>query len=167
MIVEGKPSVDSQDLECYKYWFGKQCKFAAHICFAILLNTQKNVVLQASIRAIRTYYPHNLFHCNFPKWDECMCLFCFADALTPPINYYRAAFEYSDIELKRHDENVPFLFALGSNEIFLSKKIMETMNKLYKTIETTNVQDSGHFMQQEDPEKVNRLIRTFLQKQNL
>ncbi|CAF4854647.1 unnamed protein product [Pieris macdunnoughi] len=113
MIVEGKPSVDKEDLECYKYWFGKQY------------------------------------------------------ALTPPINYYRAAFDYIDVELKRHDENVPFLFAHGTNEIYLGKKIMETMKKLYKTIETTKVQDSGHFMQQEDPEKVNRLIRTFLQKQNL
>lgn len=41
------------------------------------------------------------------------------------------------------------------------------MKIIYKTIETTKVENTGHFMQQEDPDIVNRLIRSFLQKQKL
>ncbi|VVC91708.1 unnamed protein product [Leptidea sinapis] len=88
-------------------------------------------------------------------------------ALTPPINYYRANFGYSS-ELKPQDQQpVPFLFAHGSNEKYLNAKIRENIKTLYQHVEIAIIEDSGHFTQQEDPEKVNKLIRDFLAKQNL
>lgn len=27
MLVKGKDTITTQDIECFKYWFGKQCKY--------------------------------------------------------------------------------------------------------------------------------------------
>ncbi|CAK1551971.1 unnamed protein product [Leptosia nina] len=98
MLIEGKPTVDLQDIECFKYWFSKQ------------------------------------------------------GAFTPPINFYRANFTLQ-VEKKVHQENIPFLFAHGVNERFLGQKLTENMKEIYKFIEITKVEDSGHFLQQEEPKR--------------
>lgn len=112
MLVEGKNTVNSQDIECYKYWFRRQY------------------------------------------------------GLSPPINYYRANFSYT-WEDKFFEEKLPFLLAFAENEKYLSKSILEVMKTRYATIETAIVEDCGHFLQQEEPEKVNKLIRDFLSKNSL
>ncbi|CAH0721525.1 unnamed protein product, partial [Brenthis ino] len=78
--------VSDEDIECYKYWFGKQT------------------------------------------------------GLTPPVNYYRANFMYSWTEQK-HDENIPFLFAHGENEKYLSRSILDVMKEEYVNIETVILED--------------------------
>lgn len=112
MLVKGKDGTNEQDIECYKYWFGKPSAF------------------------------------------------------TPPINYYRANFAYSYPE-KFHKEEIPLLVAHGQNDAYINKSILDIMKKEYATIETMVVEDVGHFMQQEDPGKVNKVIRDFLAKNNL
>ncbi|XP_050362655.1 epoxide hydrolase 3-like [Nymphalis io] len=112
MLVKGKDTITKEDMECYKYWFGKQTGF------------------------------------------------------TPPLNYYRANFSYS-WEEKLYGENIPFLLAIGENEKYISHSCQDLMKTRYATIETATVENSGHFMQQEEPEKVNKLVRDFLAKHNL
>ncbi|CAB3228632.1 unnamed protein product [Arctia plantaginis] len=88
-------------------------------------------------------------------------------ALTPPINYYRANFRFDIPDIEEHKENVPMLVAHAENDNYLSHSMLETMKKEYSSIETTIVKGTGHFLQQEDPEKVNILIRDFLAKHNM
>ncbi|CAH2092306.1 unnamed protein product [Euphydryas editha] len=86
--------------------------------------------------------------------------------LTPPINYYRANILYT-WEEKFFEEKVPFLFAFAENDKYLNKSILDVMKTRYATIETIVVDDCRHFLQQEEPEKVNKLMRDFLAKNNL
>nr|XP_021183905.2 epoxide hydrolase 3 [Helicoverpa armigera] len=88
-------------------------------------------------------------------------------ALTPPINYYRANFSYGLPEIVEHKENVPMLVAHAGNDPYICHSLLDTMKKEYSTIETTIIENTGHFMQQEDPEKVNKVIRDFLSKNNI
>lgn len=65
---------------------------------------------------------------------------------------------------KKHEGNIPFLFAHGENEIYLSRSILDGMKEEYANIETVILEGAGHFMQQQEPVKVNKLIRDFLRK---
>ncbi|CAG4951296.1 unnamed protein product [Parnassius apollo] len=107
-----KDHSNENDIECYKYWFGKPC------------------------------------------------------ALTPPINYYRANFQLPLPE-KYRDEKVPMLIANGQRDKYLGPSILDCMKKEYKHIETMLIENCSHFLQQEAPEKINKIIRDFLTKNNM
>ncbi|XP_039746247.1 epoxide hydrolase 4-like isoform X1 [Pararge aegeria] len=92
--------------------------------------------------------------------------FCKQMAFTPPLNYYRANFSYTFTK-KVHKENVPFLIAHGANDRYISHSVLDVMNEAYPNIETVIVDGVGHFMQQEEPVKVNKLISDLLTKHNL
>ncbi|XP_069355244.1 uncharacterized protein [Maniola hyperantus] len=112
MLVKGKESITDQDIECFKYWFGKQMAF------------------------------------------------------TSPVDYYRANFSYT-FSKKIHKENVPFLAVHGANDPYLSHSLLDIMKEAYTHIETVVVDGAGHFMQQEEPVKVNKVIMDMLAKHNL
>ncbi|KAI8433638.1 hypothetical protein MSG28_015644 [Choristoneura fumiferana] len=103
----------SQDIECYKYWFGK---------------------------------PY---------------------ALTPPINYYRANFNTNLNVKPRCERNIPMMVANAAKDRYIAHSVLERMKTEYAHIETTLVPDCGHFIQQEKPVLVNKLIRDFLSKHKL
>lgn len=113
MIVKGKDSVTEQDLECYKYWFGKPL------------------------------------------------------ALTPPLNYYRANFAYDVTDKPRCELKVPFMIINGAKDIYLNPGILDRLKEMYSHIETLVLENCGHFVQQEEPNKVNTHIKNFLNKNNL
>ncbi|KAG7305674.1 hypothetical protein JYU34_009783 [Plutella xylostella] len=110
MRVPGKDTITTQDIECFKYWFGKPT------------------------------------------------------ALTPPINYYRSNFAYTLADKPRCERPVPFLYALAQNDAYLSTTLIDKMKNYYAHIEPTIIENCGHFAQQEEPAKVNSLIRNFLSK---
>lgn len=91
----------------------------------------------------------------------------FTDTITPPVNYYRANFEYVLPDKKFCESNVPFLVAIPDNDPYLNTSLLDGMKKEYKYIETTVIKGCGHCAQQEEPEIVNKLIRDFLTKHNL
>lgn len=91
----------------------------------------------------------------------------FSAALTPPVNYYRANFCYELPEKAQCNKPVPFLYVLAENDLYLSKNLIDGMKKQYATIETKILDGCEHFMQQEEPEKVNALVRQFLVKNKL
>ncbi|KAL4719489.1 hypothetical protein ACJJTC_015210, partial [Scirpophaga incertulas] len=111
MIVPGKDSVTPEDIECYKYWFGKQYAF------------------------------------------------------TPPVNYYRANFVY-DMPNNQPNGNVPMLVIYGEKDAYLELSLIDRMKKRYGNIETAIIENCAHFLQQEEPQKVNKLIRDFLSNTN-
>lgn len=88
-------------------------------------------------------------------------------AITPPINYYRANFRFDLPEIVEHKENVPMLVAHAANDLYLSHGILDKLKKEYTIIETTIIDNCSHFLQQEEPEKVNKVIRDFLSKNNI
>ncbi|XP_013175462.1 PREDICTED: epoxide hydrolase 3-like [Papilio xuthus] len=87
-------------------------------------------------------------------------------ALTPPINYYRANFQLTFPD-KYKDENVPMIVANGEKDPYIVPSILERIKTEYKYIETVLVEDAYHFLQQESPGKVNKIIRDFLLKNKL
>lgn len=94
-------------------------------------------------------------------------LFSITVALTPPINYYRANFRFDMPEIVEHKENVPMLVAHAASDHYLNHSLLDTMKKEYACIETTIVDNCSHFLQQEEPGKVNKVIRDFLSKNNI
>lgn len=90
-----------------------------------------------------------------------------SDALTPPINYYRANFNASLHEKQRCERNIPMLVANAAKDSYIAHSILERMKVEYAHIETTLVPDCGHFIQQEKPVLVNKLIHDFLSKHKL
>lgn len=82
------------------------------------------------------------------------------------MNYYRANFEFFLPE-KQVTGKVPMLVAHASNDRYIDLSILDLMKKEYEDCETAIVENSGHFLQQEEPEKVNKVIREFLTKHSL
>ncbi|XP_013174998.1 PREDICTED: epoxide hydrolase 3-like [Papilio xuthus] len=87
-------------------------------------------------------------------------------SFTPPVNYYRAIFSLSCPE-KYIDNNVPMLVANAEKDIALSPNLLNRMKEEYKYIETMLVEDTLHFLQEQKPEKVNKIMRKFLAKHKL
>lgn len=87
-------------------------------------------------------------------------------ALTPPISYYRANFTLV-VPDKYLKEDIPMLVANGANDLYISRDVLERMKTQYAHIETKIIENVGHFLQQEEPEKINKIIRDFLMKHNL
>lgn len=88
-------------------------------------------------------------------------------AFTPPINYYRANFAYTIKEKNRCELPVPFLVINAAGDRYISPAVLDRMKEYYATIETELLENCGHFLQQEEPQRVNQRIREFLVKNNI
>lgn len=86
-------------------------------------------------------------------------------AFTPPVNYYRANFKYYLPE-KQVLGKVPMLVTHASKDLYIDLSILDLMKQEYDA-DTAVVENCGHFLQQEEPEKVNKIIREFLTKYRL
>ncbi|XP_049837049.1 epoxide hydrolase 4-like [Schistocerca gregaria] len=87
-------------------------------------------------------------------------------ALTPPVNYYRALMEapWHQPSPPRGKPLPPGLFLFGEKEFALSFDFLSHARDQIG-VPTAIVKEAGHFVQQENPEEVNRLIRDFLSSQ--
>lgn len=59
------------------------------------------------------------------------------------------------------------IVANGEKDPYIVSSMLERIKTEYKNIETVLVEDAYHFLQQESPEKVNKIIRDFLVKNKL
>lgn len=91
----------------------------------------------------------------------------FSEALTAPINYYRANFSCTLKEKPRCDLNIPFLVVNGADDRYLSSGILDKMKDNYGHIETMLLDNCGHFVQQEEPQRLNKIVREFLNKHKI
>jgi pimeloyl-ACP methyl ester carboxylesterase len=83
-------------------------------------------------------------------------------ALTAMINYYRAALRRI---LKRETAppiEAPTLIIWGEQDRFLVRRNTENLDRWVKNLTVRYVADSGHWVQQEQPEIVNRMLLEFL-----
>jgi pimeloyl-ACP methyl ester carboxylesterase len=88
----------------------------------------------------------------------------FVGAFTPPINYFRAnGFSLSSAESKpKKDIEVPGLYMFGEQDGHLVFDHLWAAQNHQKYLKVQMVKGASHYAQQDDPEKVNNIIRDFL-----
>ncbi|XP_068249626.1 epoxide hydrolase 1-like isoform X3 [Palaemon carinicauda] len=87
-------------------------------------------------------------------------------ALTPPINYYR------NIDFGRGTENIPVvtvptLIIWGSKDAYLSKEMAILAGAECETSVVKYIDSATHWVQQDEPQQVNRFIREYLASKSL
>ena len=84
--------------------------------------------------------------------------------MTAAINYYRCALQYpADRYFK--DPNpikVPVLSIFGTADKYLSVASAEGTKKYVKMLKQEFLEGVGHWVQMENPDKVNRIMREYL-----
>jgi len=93
-------------------------------------------------------------------------------AITPPINYYRAALrrrianpksQKSQLKKESKEERPPGLYIFGAKDIALDIKGVPLHKELFENLDTIIVPEGNHFVQQDEPKAVNDAMRSFLQ----
>jgi pimeloyl-ACP methyl ester carboxylesterase len=92
------------------------------------------------------------------------CNLTFVGAFTPPINYFRAnGFSLSSAKPKpKKDVEVPGLYMFGEHDGHLVFDHLWAAQSRQKNLKVQMVKGASHYAQQDDPERVNTLIRDFL-----
>ena len=104
----------------------------------------------------------------FTDADMDRMLAVFADrrySMTAAINYYRAAFRtlvFGPIPWLNNTISTPTLLLWGEQDRFLRKELTFDMDHLFHALVIRYIPDSGHWVQQEKPDLVNRYMREFL-----
>lgn len=100
--------------------------------------------------------------------DETECfkyVFSKPNALTSPINYYRAVrILYPDEKIPFPKNGVPGLLLLGEYDKYISKDTGMIAKKQFNNFDFKIIPGANHFCQQHKPEETNRMIREFLEK---
>lgn len=89
------------------------------------------------------------------------------NALTYPINYYRAIRSLilnPDKRLPRPKNPAPGLLLLGEYDKYISRDTGKYAQKELDRLEFNLIKGANHFAQQHKPEETNRMIREFLEK---
>ena len=82
-------------------------------------------------------------------------------SVTAAINYYRCAFQYPAKYFKEPIK-VPVLSIFGTADKYLSVAAAEGTQKYVKTLKQEFLDNIGHWVQMENPDKVNRIMRDHL-----
>jgi pimeloyl-ACP methyl ester carboxylesterase len=87
-------------------------------------------------------------------------------AMTAALNYYRQVFRRLPPRATRENTQVsaPTLLIWGEHDIALGIELTYGLEQWVDDIEVKRLPDSGHWVQQEQPDKVNQLMLDFLQK---
>ncbi|GLV58321.1 hydrolase [Dictyobacter sp. S3.2.2.5] len=89
-------------------------------------------------------------------------------ALTSSINYYRSLARRPQNLVDRRIAgviNMPTLLIWGEQDVALDITLTEALDQWVTNLQVKRIRDSGHWVQQEQPELVNRFLREFLQSQ--
>jgi epoxide hydrolase 4 len=85
-------------------------------------------------------------------------------ALTAAIDYYRAFFRYRNQRTVSDNTpiNVPVLLLWGERDTYLSPRLTEGLNAWVPNLRLLRFPDVSHWIQNDSPERVNRLMIDFL-----
>jgi pimeloyl-ACP methyl ester carboxylesterase len=99
---------------------------------------------------------------NYLKLNQ---ILIFTGAFTPPINYFRAnGFSLSPPKSKLKKEiEVPGLYVFGEHDGHLVFDHLWTAQDYIKNLTVKIVKGANHYTQQDEPDKVNSIIRDFLE----
>ncbi len=86
-------------------------------------------------------------------------------AIKAAISYYRQLFRRLPISFKRYEVQIkaPTLLIWGEQDIALGVELTTGLERWVNDIQIKRIPDSGHWVQQEQPEKVNQYMLNFLQ----
>ncbi|KAJ1521111.1 hypothetical protein ONE63_002813 [Megalurothrips usitatus] len=93
-------------------------------------------------------------------------------AISPPINYYRAAmrrrvfegFEERKTAKPKTGARPPGLYLFGVEDVAIDIANVEKHKDFFQPIETVLIPEGNHFVQQDKPQAVNDAMRSFLKK---
>jgi epoxide hydrolase 4 len=90
-------------------------------------------------------------------------------AMTAGLNYYRQYFRRPPVSVARNNGetahiSAPTLLIWGEHDIALGIELTQGLEQWVDQIEVKRLPDSGHWVQQEQPDKVNQLMLNFLQE---
>ena len=90
--------------------------------------------------------------------------FTFTEATSPPLNYYRAVMRYRPSKIKSGNKMVqaPTLIIWGTGDTALGKPLAEMSLKYCQDGRVQYIEGASHWVQQEEPQKVNEFITKFL-----
>ena len=104
----------------------------------------------------------------FPRavLDEYVAAWSQPDALTSMLNYYRAAFRRSPGTPRGAARTVdlPVLLIWGQRDPFFTPQAMERSHEWASNLRIEKLPEAGHFVQTDDPERVNELILSFFRE---
>jgi epoxide hydrolase 4 len=85
-------------------------------------------------------------------------------ALTAALNYYRAALRHRPRRKAKDDDpiSVPVLLLWGERDAYLSPRLTEGLNAWVPNLRVVRFPDVSHWIQNDAPERVNRLTIDFL-----
>lgn len=92
---------------------------------------------------------------------------CVADGLTPALNYYRAnvlRIRPSSPSQMKLDIEPRGLLIFGELDRYLLPAHVPAAQKYVKNLEGRIIKGANHFVQQDDPDTVNKYMREFLEK---
>lgn len=85
--------------------------------------------------------------------------------LTAAINYYRASFRSRLRTLRRsHPINQPVLLIWGDQDRYLRRSLTEGLEKWIPGIQVEHLPHASHWVQHDDPDRVNTLLIDFLRR---
>jgi pimeloyl-ACP methyl ester carboxylesterase len=85
-------------------------------------------------------------------------------ARTASLNYYRAAWSFRETTIRQiHPISAPTLLIWGEKDRYLSVGLTKGLDKWVPNLRIERLPDAGHWVQNEAPDAVNRLLRDFLQ----
>jgi len=87
-------------------------------------------------------------------------------AWTPPINYYRNSFTAKGLlnPPKMDKIKAPTLIIWGENDLALEKDLPQLSGEFVDNLQIKYVEKANHFVQQDKPDEVNKLIEAFVTK---
>jgi pimeloyl-ACP methyl ester carboxylesterase len=86
-------------------------------------------------------------------------------AIKAALSYYRQLFRHPSVSSNRSDTRIsaPTLLIWGEQDIALGIELTTGLERWVNDIEIKRIPDSGHWVQQEQPDKVNQYMLEFLQ----
>ena len=85
-------------------------------------------------------------------------------ALTAPINYYRASFFGEESKGSVADKiSMPTLLIWGENDAYFDLSAVEGHDSVVTDLTVRRIQDCSHWVQNDNPERVNQHMREFLE----
>ena len=114
----------------------------------------QNISMEFLLSMLNTFY-------NMTVDCEIISFISISASVTAAINYYRCAFQYPAKYFKEPIK-VPVLSIFGTADKYLSVAAAEGTQKYVKTLKQEFLDGIGHWVQMEDPDKVNRIMRDYL-----
>jgi len=81
---------------------------------------------------------------------------------TGPVNFYRAAMQLAKSSQAKKPIKAPILLIWGENDAYLSKEMAVNSERFCEDFRLKFIEPACHFVQQDYPEEVNKVMRAFL-----